>query len=43
MSRAWLGWAALAAALLAIGIALGEPAQVLLNGAGVCLSCMGIG
>lgn len=30
-------------ALLALGIALGEPGQVLMHAASVCLACMGIG
>jgi len=39
----WAVGMAAALALIAIGVALGEPAQVLLNAASVCLACMGVG
>ncbi|GAB4260017.1 MAG: hypothetical protein Kow0092_08620 [Deferrisomatales bacterium] len=43
MGKGW--WMALAVALgcVAVGVALGEPGQVLMQAASVCLACMGIG
>jgi len=32
-----------ALALLAVGVVLGEPTQVLMKAANVCLACMGVG
>ncbi len=43
MSRRWRAALLAALLLLALGVFLGEPTQVLLNAVGVCLACMGIG
>ena len=43
MPKTWYAWIALALALIGAGVALGEPGQVLMNAASVCLACMGVG
>jgi len=40
---AWLAFAGGGAALLALGIMLGEPAKIFEKATSICLQCIGIG
>jgi hypothetical protein len=40
---AWLAAAGAGALLLALGIALGEPARIFEKATAICLQCIGIG
>ncbi len=40
---AWLAAAGAGAVLLALGIALGEPAKIFEKATAICLQCIGIG
>jgi hypothetical protein len=41
--HAWLAVAGVGAVLLALGIALGEPAKIFEKATAICLQCIGIG
>lgn len=43
MSKGWIAGMAAALALVGLGVALGEPSQVLMNAVSVCLACLGVG
>lgn len=40
---AWLAFAGGGAALLALGVMLGEPARIFEKATAICLQCIGIG